>query len=278
MMEKISSLQKSFVITHRQSATLAVGILVAATYVCHVALDQHLLGWILYAVAVGLTGIMARQAEKYLVLVVMGIGIMSITPVSTQTTPIGMVLMGGGMFLAIALPYLISHQVYKDALIHFSLDFKRKWRPVEIGAVAFATLCTYLAMPAYFATTSGVTHWQMGDQAQIAIVFLAIMVIGMWEELFFVATIFGILQRYLPFFWANTIQAVLFAAFLYQIGFRDWVVINTFIYAFYQGYIFYKFKFLLCNVVIHAIVDLIVFLALFNAVFPGSIPIFLLMS
>lgn len=274
-MEQLLRQPKDFILVHKQWATLIVGVLAASSYILHVAANQPVAGWMLYAIAVGLTGVMARQAEKYLVLVVMGVGIMSITPVSTQTTPTSMLLMGVGMMLAITLPYVVSHFVYKDKLIHFNLDFRRRWRPIEIGAVVFAILSTYIFMPIYFATTEGASHWQMNDSGQIAIVFFAIMIIGMWEEFFFVAINFSILQRYLPFFWANILQAAMFAAFLYQIGFRDWVAINTFLYALYQGYIFHKFRFLLCNVIIHALVDLIVFLALFNAVFPGSVPIFL---
>jgi len=137
-MEGILGLQKSFMLNGRQWATLAVGVLCAVTYVANVVFEQPLIGWTAYAIAVGMTGLMARQAEKYLALVVMGIGIMSIAPVSTKTTPIDMVLMGLGMALALGLPYFISHRVYRDSLIHFKLDFKRKWRRVEIGSVIFA--------------------------------------------------------------------------------------------------------------------------------------------
>lgn len=274
-MEGVLQLRKMVSLTGKQWATLAVGILCTITYVSHIVFQQPLIGWTAYAIAVGMTGLMARQAEKYLALVVMGVGIMSIAPVSTKTTPIDMALMGLGMALALGLPYFISHRVYRDSLIHFKLDFRRKWRPVEIGAVVFAVFCCYSVMPLYFATTNGISHWQMGNLTDIVIVFVAVMGIGMWEEFFFVATIFGIFQRYLPFFWANTLQATLFTAFLYQIGFREWIVPGIFLYAFTQGYVFYKYKFLLCNVIIHGLVDLVVFLILYNAVFPGSLPIFL---
>lgn len=259
----------------RYAAAVGIAVFTTVAYLCHAVFTQPLLGWIAFVLAVGCLGIAPRQVSRYLALMVLAVGCMLLTPVGTKTDALSMALMGGGMALAIAIPYVISHLVYKDALIHFKLDFRRKWRPIEVGAVVFSVLSAYIFMPLYFATTSGAGHWQMGDAMQISIVFLSIMLIGMWEEFFFVATNFSIMQRYMPFWTANIVQAAMFAGFLYQIGFQDWIAVNTFLYALYQGYVFHKFKFLLLNVTIHAIVDLIVFLALYNAIFPGSVPIFL---
>jgi len=105
----------------------------------------------------------------------------------------------------------------------------------------------------------------MATFGDVAIVFACIMVIGIWEEFFFIGMVYGILQQILPYAWAIGLQSIFFSAFLYQIGFHGWIVPLVFMYAMFQAYVFHKTKTLLITLVIHILVDLTVFINLFLA-------------
>lgn len=60
----------------------------------------------------------------------------------------------------------------------------------------------------------------------------------------------------------------MFLAFLYQIGFRGWIVPLVLFYTMYQGYVFYVTKNLFVTITIHILVDLIVFASLLYSVRP----------
>lgn len=75
----------------------------------------------------------------------------------------------------------------------------------------------------------------------------------------------GVLQHVLPYAWAIALQAIFFTAFLFQIGFRGWIVPLVFMYAMFQAYVFHKTKTLLITLVVHILIDLTVFINLFLA-------------
>ena len=99
--------------------------------------------------------------------------------------------------------------------------------------------------------------------------------LGLWDELFFVLTILAILRQYMPFWWANCIQAILWTLFLYQLSFRSWGPVFIFAFALLQGYIFLRTKSLLYLLSIHLTLDFILFLALVHAHYPELVRIFI---
>jgi len=76
--------------------------------------------------------------------------------------------------------------------------------------------------------------------------------------------------------WANCLQAVMFAAFLYTIGVRYWAPFGMFGYAWGQGWVFNKTKSLLFVLVVHICVDLLVCFVLLHAYYPDLVHIFVI--
>ena len=97
---------------------------------------------------------------------------------------------------------------------------------------------------------------------------------GVWDELFFVGMTLGILRKFLNFKLANFTQSVLFASFLYELGFTSWGLIMIFVFALTQGYAFKKAESLFYVIAIHLSLDLILFLALINVHHPNWLQIF----
>lgn len=261
-MFSLSSFSKYSAITPKQYVTFAAVAAMTLGYVL-VTVLQSWSGWILISLSllIAWRGI-DRQARKYYFMILGSIAIMAAAPVSTSTSEDHMIALFCFGAAALAIPYVISHRIYKHPIIHFHLDFHRRWPKLEVGLAASIILLTIVFLWLFFSTTNAHTNWPLGDARDIMIVFTWIMLIGLWEEFFFIATVFGVLQRFLPMFWANLFQAVMMTSFLYQFGFRGWIVPFVFLYSLCQGFIFYFYKNLLINVTIHFFVDLGVFLIL----------------
>ena len=78
---------------------------------------------------------------------------------------------------------------------------------------------------------------------------------GIWDELFFVNTAFALLRSLFNFRVANTIQAVLYTAVLYDMAFTGCGLFIVFFFAWTQGSMFEKSDSLLWVLVVHLIVD-----------------------
>lgn len=257
----------AFKVSSAELPVLGIVLLTAVAYVLHAVFSLTLFSWLVWAVAAAFIIWAKLHRTTHLGLIVVGIALLLATPISTHISWEHFFTMTGGMMLAVIVPYLISRRYFKDSLIHFNLDWRRKWSRLEIGYVVFAVIACALWLALYFATTDAHKNWPMATPGDITIVFVCIMVIGIWEEFFFIGTVYGVLQRLLPNVWAMVLQAVFFSAFLFQVGFKGWIVPFLFMYALFQSYVFYKTKTLLITLVIHVLVDLIVFISLYLAAY-----------
>jgi len=99
--------------------------------------------------------------------------------------------------------------------------------------------------------------------------------LGIWDELFFCSTVLAILRKFYPFWVANLLQAVLFTAFLYELGFRGWYgPIIIYIFAWLQGIVFQRTDNLTYIIAIHLTVDAMLFLVLIHLHHPGVLDFF----
>lgn len=226
-------------------------------------------GWTVITAMTWLCGLMLVAAHRgvsayYINVVAIMVFILAITPVQTGTELLPAVLMFTGMVGAVIAPFFIQRFICADLdLVRLKIPMRRlsrsEWWYVVAG---LAVVIPWLII--YFATSSVEQYWNIRTSVDAWITFGAIMVIGAWEEVFFIAAIMGILQRRMSFWWANAIQGVLFTAFLWQVGFREWGTIFLITYCLYQGYVYMKTKNLWVTLLIHAVVDLAVFVLLLN--------------
>ncbi len=183
--------------------------------------------------------------------------------------------MGFALGLAIAIPYVVSKYIYKDGVITFKFHHGRRWYRTEIAYVFLTAIIAYFLLPFLLKDTESYKNWTVDTATQDLIrLFIGTNVLGIWDELFFVSTILGILRRYFNFALANLSQAVLFTSFLYELGFRGWAFIVIFIFALIQGYIFKKTESLFYVITIHLTLDLILYLVLIHLHHPEWLRIF----
>lgn len=255
---------------------LSVGLLCAAAVVL-IGLQFHFWGWAIYLLGILSLFATKRNFARDLLLVYLAVGILGFTKITTDVSYMHMIDMGVKLGLAVALPYLVSRFVYKDYLVRFKFHHGRGWYKTEILYIFLTAAVAYLLLPFYLQNTQAYRNWSVELNPNfITRLFIGTNGLGIWDELFFISTVFGILRRYFKFVLANLIQAILFTSFLFELGFTGWGSVMIFAFALIQGIVFAKTESLFYVITIHLTLDLILFLAIIHAYYPSVMPIFIL--
>jgi len=96
------------------------------------------------------------------------------------------------------------------------------------------------------------------------ILFGACMLLGFWDEIFFINTVLAIFKKSNPFWLANFCQSLLFASFLYELAFQDWGPLMIILFAIVQGNILKKTHDLVYVICLHLFADTILFFYILN--------------
>ena len=93
--------------------------------------------------------------------------------------------------------------------------------------------------------------------------------IGVWDELAFINLVFVLLSRHFRFGESNLAQAVFFTSFLHEMAFVGWGPIVIYAFALIQGYTYRKTSSLFYIVILHLMIDSILFYMIANRWYPG---------
>jgi membrane protease YdiL (CAAX protease family) len=257
----------------RHIFTVAVVVFYAGLVILH----SDIIGLTSFITAAITVWWMPDAQRKYLAILLAAVALMAINPVAPTLNPGRVAIIYPLMVAAVVVPYLLSHYFFRQHLVHFNFDWRRRWTRFEIGYIAYIAASAYLICPYYLTSTGAYLRWEhipptLGPTLAS---FSAITATGIWEEFFFIGVVYNILRRYMSFWWANTIQALLFTTFLYQMGFRYWAPAFLLVYAFGQGFMFERTKSLLYVLVVHVFADTLIFLSLMDAYFPHLAPYFI---
>lgn len=251
-----------------------MSLLCAATVVL-IGMHQHAAGWALLLLSATTLLVSPKDYAKDALLIHFSVAILGITPITTDISYSHMIVMGATLSAAVALPLLISRYIYKNDHVVFKFHHGRRWYKKEFLYVFIAGLIAYFLIPFYLLNTSAYLNWPAeADTASIIRLFIGTNALGIWDELFFICTVLGLLRHHFSFAWANVFQAIMFTSFLYELGFTGWGPVMIFIFALSQGYIFKKTESLFYVISIHLTVDFILFLALINAHHPSLANVF----
>lgn len=250
--------------------------LLASTGVILIGLQIKLFGWLFLIAGLITLWYCRKKFAKELLLVYISMVLLAITQITTDISYVHMFEMGATLIMAVSIPYFVSRYIYKDRLVRFQFHHGRKWYKKEILYVLTTAIISYFLLPFYLKNTGAYLNWSVEPGLDNIIrLFIGTNALGIWDELFFVSTVLGILRRFLPFSWANFLQSILFTSFLYELGFTGWGFIMIFIFALIQGVVFKKTESLLYVITIHLTLDFILFLSLIEAHHPTWMPIFI---
>jgi hypothetical protein len=248
------------------SLSLLPSALVSASGFILFVLEQRIAGYGLLALALVLAGFIDRALLRDLALITAGLVAISLVPITTDISTEHMAVMGTAMILAVGIPYLVSRFVYKDHAVRFPVMTGHPWTRTEKWYLAAVVVMGYALLPAYMVNTGVYGNWPaVSDPEGIFRLFLGTNVLGIWDELFFICTVFVLLRRHLPLAQANVLQAVLFTSFLWELGFHAWAPVFIFPFALLQAFIFTRTKSLSYIVAVHLLFDFVLFLVLLHA-------------
>lgn len=241
-----------------------------------VALEHSLLGYLVLIVGLIILFYSPAQFRKNMLLVYWGVALLSIAPINTSTEPSHVVLLGVPMALALFTPLLVSKYIYKNNLVRFPFNFRRKWARKEIFYYLLIVFIAYLIMPIILQTGNAYLNWDITSSPRSMIEsFIGLNTVAIWEEIFFVSVVFGIFRRHFSLLQANLAQAVLFTSFLYNMGFVGWCPLVIYIFALSQGFLYARTNSLAYLLAIHLSIDVILHLVLVELHNPGLVPIFI---
>lgn len=252
------------------------GVLLATSGVLLFAFELRPAGYAVLAAAIVTGFLTSRGLGRDLVLIAVGIIIMSLVPITTDISIGHMVEMGAAMIAAVALPYLGSRYLYKERAVRFPIRTGQRWTRLEKSWLVLVVVLGYFLLPVYMIYTGVYENWPAAsDPDAVARLFLGVNALGIWDELFFVCTVFALLRRHFPDWQAIFLQAVLFTSFLYELGFRSWGPLLIFPFALVQGYTFKLTRSLTYVVCVHLLFDFVLFLVLLHAHERSLVPIFI---
>lgn len=259
----------------RKSAKIISLVILMATAALLMPLEQKLAGYSVWLLGVISLLFADKNFAKHIVLVYFSLAVLGITPINTDISPLHMAVMAVTLLIAVAVPYIVTKYIYKEPVITYPFK-KHRWTRGHFGYLLLTATIGYLLLPFWMSNTGGYMNWSVPlDPTGITLLFIGTNGLGIWDELFFIVTVLALLRRHLPFIWANAIQAVLFTAFLYELGFRGWAPLAIYPFALLQGIVYKKTHNLLYIIAIHLTLDLVLFLALINAHHPQLVDIFI---
>lgn len=241
-----------------------------------VALQVHILGYALLALGFTTLWLCSKDFRRHIGLVYACVALLGIAPINTSTQPAHVFQLGIPMALVLGGTYFVTRKLYKNDLVKFNFNWRRKWSKKDIFYFFFIIFAAYLILPIILKTGDSYLNWSINSSTRSLVEsFLGLNAVAIWEELFFVCTIFTIFKRFLPLHQANIAQAVLFTSFLYNIGFQGWCPILVFIFALSQGYMYNRTNSLAYLLAVHLSLDIVVHLSLVNLHNPQLVPYFI---
>ncbi|WP_261165866.1 CPBP family intramembrane glutamic endopeptidase [Microbacterium sp. Marseille-Q6965] len=173
---------------------------------------------------------------------------------------------------AVVVPYVVARYFFHDHAIRFPWRGGGRWTGWQWAWLVAVIGLGWLILPYYFITSGVYRNWPVVDDANlIARLFVGVGAVGIWDELFFICTVFALLRRHFHDATANALQAIVFVSFLWELGYREWGPALTIPFALLQGFIFLKTRSLAYVVTVHLLFDAVVFLVLVHAHNPGAL-------
>jgi membrane protease YdiL (CAAX protease family) len=239
----------------------------------------RLAGYLLLVAGVGSAFAIDRELAADLGLIAIGMGIISAIRLEADISYLNMVVMGTVLALAVVVPYLLSRYVVNRRSgtqpIVFPILTGRRWSRVQWLYLIVVVVLGWLILPTYFIRSGAYLNWPaVTAPDELARLFVGVNAVGIWDELFFICTVFALLRKHFPLWQANILQATIFVSFLWELGYQSWGPLLTIPFALLQGYIFMLSKSLSYVVAVHLLFDVVVFLVIVHAHNPGALPIF----
>lgn len=256
-------------------ARLLAAVLVCGSAVLLFAVHARPLGYLPLVAGVLLGLAVDRALGRDLALIATGMAIISTISLQADLSDAGILRFTTALSLAVLVPWALSRHVFGQRTITFPVRTGRRWNRWQLVYLAVVVVAGYLLLPFYFIGSGAYRNWpEITGTQEIARLFVGVNAVGIWDELFFVCTVFALLRAHLGLWTANLLQATVFVSFLWELGYREWGPLLTVPFALVQGWIFARSTSLTYVVTVHLLFDLVVFGVLVHAHHPELLDVF----
>lgn len=209
-------------------------------------------------------------------LIAIGLAIVRAIPLAAHLDNRSMLAFTLALGGAVAVPYLVSRFLYRDRATAFPWFGSGRWGRLHWSWLIGVLVLGWLILPWYFISSGVYRNWPVVDDPDlIARLFVGVGAVGIWDELFFICTVFTVLLRHFPPWVANALQTIVFVSFLWELGYRSWGPLLTIPFALMQGYIYLRTHSLAYVVTVHLLFDAVVFAVLVHAHNPHLFDLFI---
>lgn len=199
------------------------------------------------------------------------LGVLGICDIQTTIDRANVWQVGVPFFLVVFVPALQQHWGDRG-VISFRL-WPREWHWRDFVYTGISIPLAWAVLKFYWWCNPDLyTHWALPpapDPGAIRSLFLAINAVGIWDELFFVNTVFAMLRSLFSYRVANTFQAIVYASVLHDMAFTGAGPLILLIFAWTQGAMFERSESLVCVLLVHLIVDYFLVAAIVGSHYPG---------
>jgi hypothetical protein len=217
-----------------------------------------------------------RDLGKSLLLIGFSLGVIGTISLAPDLTWANFVRMGSVLIVAVVVPYVVDRFVFKRHVVRFPINTGRRWTTAERWYVVIVVGLAWLIMPFYFINSGTYLNWPaVSEPSMIIRLFLGVNAVGLWDELFFICTVFALLRRHFRLWQANILQGIIFVSFLWELGYTSWGPFLTTPFVLIQGYLFNRTRSLPYVLSTHLIFDCVLWAVLLHAHNPGWLPIFI---
>jgi membrane protease YdiL (CAAX protease family) len=257
----------------RFSWNLAPAVIVAFSAFLMFGLQREEIAFPVLAAGIGLGFVLDRDLGRSLLLIGLGITPIGLISVAADIRWSHYFLVAGVLTVAALTPYLLDRDVFRRHVIRFPLRSGRRWTLKERIYMVSVPALAWLIMPFYFINSGTYLNWPAPRElSELIRLFVGVNAVGLWDELFFICTVFTLLRRHFPLWQANLLQAVIFVSFLWELGYTSWGPFLTYPFALVQGYLFARTRSLPYVLITHLVFDCVLWLILVYAHNPGWLP------
>jgi membrane protease YdiL (CAAX protease family) len=256
--------------------------LLAAGFVCGAAVPlyvflQRPLGYAMLAAGLVIAFAVDRYLLRHLALVTASLVVISTVSLAADLSNAGIARFTVVLSLALLIPWLALRYVFREEdVMRFPWRTGRRWSRFEYTYLVVVLAIGYVLLPVYFIGSGAYQNWPpVTEPGMIARLFVGVNGVGLWDELFFICTLFAMLRRHFPMWQANVLQSVVFVSFLWELGYQLWAPVFTVPFALLQGFIFQRTRSLTYVVAVHLSFDAVIFMILVHAHSPQLFDVFL---
>jgi len=195
------------------------------------------------------------------------VAVLTVAPIHTDTSNRHFLTLGIPFLAVILGPALVLRRT-DPGVIRYRL-WPRRFRWLDIFYVAISIPLAWLAFEFYFKLASPhvPSHWVLPVEPSAEAnwrLFIGINCVGIWDELFFVNTVFSVFRSVFPYRIANLGQAVIYTSVLTRMAFTGIGPLLIYPFALTQGIMFEESDSLLYVLLVHLIVDFFLVAGILN--------------